>query len=90
MEQYEFDSITTRVRHPRENIAELQNNNDQLTLNVKVSGNVQQANLDTVQTSINGIKYAQYLLWQALEGPFLKIGSPSVTQKEKVQQVEPQ
>ncbi|KAL8541529.1 hypothetical protein ACS0TY_002703 [Phlomoides rotata] len=85
--EFDFDSITTRVRHLRENIAELQRNYDQLTLNVKVSGNV---NLDTVQTSINGIKYVQHLLWQALECPLLKIGSPSVTQKERVQQAEPQ
>ncbi|KAL8554124.1 hypothetical protein ACS0TY_002375 [Phlomoides rotata] len=53
MEQSDFDSITTRVRHLRENIVELQRNYDQLTLNVK-------------------------------------IGSPSVTQKERVQQAEPQ
>ncbi|KAL8481207.1 hypothetical protein ACS0TY_027651 [Phlomoides rotata] len=56
MEQSNFDSITTRVRHLRENIAELQKNYNQLTLNVKVSGNVQQANLDIVQTSINGVR----------------------------------
>ncbi|KAL8541030.1 hypothetical protein ACS0TY_002354 [Phlomoides rotata] len=45
MEQYEFDSITTRARHLRENIAELQRNYDQLTLNVKVpeSGKVDSA-----------------------------------------------
>ncbi|KAL8461016.1 hypothetical protein ACS0TY_032484 [Phlomoides rotata] len=35
MEQSDFDSITTRVRHLRENITELQKNYDQLTLNVK-------------------------------------------------------
>ncbi|KAL8529663.1 hypothetical protein ACS0TY_006917 [Phlomoides rotata] len=62
MEQSDFDSITTRVRHLRENIAELHRNYDQLTLNVK----------------------------QTLERPLLKIGSPSVTQKERVQQAEPQ
>ncbi|KAL8463256.1 hypothetical protein ACS0TY_034047 [Phlomoides rotata] len=55
MEQSDFDSITARVRHLRENIAELQKNYDQLILNVK-----------------------------------LKSGSPSVTQKEGVQQAEPQ
>ncbi|KAL8470647.1 hypothetical protein ACS0TY_033271 [Phlomoides rotata] len=59
MEQSDFDSITARVRHLRENIAELQKNYDQLILNVKVSGK-------------------------------LKSGSPSVTQKEGVQQAEPQ
>ncbi|KAL8540015.1 hypothetical protein ACS0TY_001565 [Phlomoides rotata] len=58
MEQSEFDTITTRVRHLRENITELQKNYDQLTLNVKVSGYVQQVNLDNVQTSINGVGYA--------------------------------
>ncbi|KAL8457996.1 hypothetical protein ACS0TY_035752 [Phlomoides rotata] len=57
MEQYDFDSITTRVRHLRENVTELQRNYDQLTLNVKVSGNVQQANLDIVQTSIHGVRW---------------------------------
>ncbi|KAL8518328.1 hypothetical protein ACS0TY_009628 [Phlomoides rotata] len=75
MEQSDFDSITTRVRHLRENIAEF--------------GNVQQANLDIVQTSIHGVGYAQRLLWQALERPLLKIGSPSVTHNEKGQQAEP-
>ncbi|KAL8497263.1 hypothetical protein ACS0TY_020809 [Phlomoides rotata] len=35
-------------------------------------------------------RYAQYILWQALERPLLKSGSPSVTQKERVQQAEPQ
>ncbi|KAL8547243.1 hypothetical protein ACS0TY_006819 [Phlomoides rotata] len=89
MEQSDFDSITTRVRHLRENITELQKNYDQLTLNTKVSGNVQQADLDIVQTSIHGVGYAQRMLWQALERPLLKTGSPSVTQKEKVHQVEP-
>ncbi|KAL8531827.1 hypothetical protein ACS0TY_008432 [Phlomoides rotata] len=34
--------------------------------------------------------YAQHLLWQALERPLLKSGLPSVTQKERVQQAEPQ
>ncbi|KAL8554476.1 hypothetical protein ACS0TY_002605 [Phlomoides rotata] len=53
------------------------------TLNAKVSGNVQQANLDIVQISIHGVGYAQRLLWQALERPLLKAGSPSVTHKEK-------
>ncbi|KAL8533786.1 hypothetical protein ACS0TY_009977 [Phlomoides rotata] len=90
MEQSDFDSITTRVRHLRENIAELQKNYGQLTLNVKLSGNVQQANLDIVQTSIHGFKYAQHLLWQAFERPLLKVGSPSVTIKERVQLTEPQ
>ncbi|KAL8464888.1 hypothetical protein ACS0TY_034391 [Phlomoides rotata] len=79
MEQSDFDSITTRVRHLRENITELQKNYDQLTLNVKVNGNVQQANLDIVQTSINGVGM-----------PNIYCGSPAVTQKEKVHQVEPQ
>ncbi|KAL8501870.1 hypothetical protein ACS0TY_021109 [Phlomoides rotata] len=90
MEQCDFNSITTKVRNLRENIAELHKNYDQLTLNVKVSGNVQHANLDIVQTSIHGVRYAQHLLWQALERSLLKSGSPSVTQKEWVQQAEPQ
>ncbi|KAL8483470.1 hypothetical protein ACS0TY_026236 [Phlomoides rotata] len=90
MEQSDFDSITTRVRHLRENIAELERNYNQLTLNVKVSGNVQQANLDIVQISIHGVRYAQHLLWQALKRSLLKSCSPSVTQKERVQQAEPQ
>ncbi|KAL8531836.1 hypothetical protein ACS0TY_008439 [Phlomoides rotata] len=89
MEQSDFDSITTRVRHLRENITELQKNYDQLTLHVKVSGNVQQADLDIVQTSIHGVGYAQRMLWKALERPLLKTGSPSVTHKERVHQVEP-
>ncbi|KAL8488791.1 hypothetical protein ACS0TY_024450 [Phlomoides rotata] len=37
----EFDTITTSVRHLQENIMELQKNYDQLTLNVKVGGNIQ-------------------------------------------------
>ncbi|KAL8493819.1 hypothetical protein ACS0TY_024837 [Phlomoides rotata] len=57
MEQFDFDSIITRVRHLRENIAELQRNYDQLTLNIKVSGNVQLANLNIIQTSIHGVKF---------------------------------
>ncbi|KAL8552060.1 hypothetical protein ACS0TY_000938 [Phlomoides rotata] len=83
MEQPNFDSITTRVRHLRENITELQKNYDQLTLHVKVSGNVQQVGLDIVQTSIHGVRYAQRMLWKALERPLLRTGSPSVTHKEK-------
>ncbi|KAL8510026.1 hypothetical protein ACS0TY_017019 [Phlomoides rotata] len=89
MEQSDFDSITTRVRHLRENITELQKNYDQLTLNAKVSGNVQQANLDIVQAFIHRVGYAQRMLWQSLERPLLRTGSPSVTHKEKVHQVEP-
>ncbi|KAL8552788.1 hypothetical protein ACS0TY_001463 [Phlomoides rotata] len=77
MEQSEFDNITTR-------------NYDHLTLNVKVSGNVQQVNLDIVQTYIDRVRYAQHLLWQALKLPLLKVGSTSVTQKGKVHQAEPQ
>ncbi|KAL8552943.1 hypothetical protein ACS0TY_001568 [Phlomoides rotata] len=60
MEQSEFDTITTRVRHLRENITKLQKNYDQLTLNVKVSGYVQQVNLDNVQTSINGVGFQNH------------------------------
>ncbi|KAL8541378.1 hypothetical protein ACS0TY_002582 [Phlomoides rotata] len=89
MEQSDFDSITTRLRHLRENNVELQKNYDQLTVNAKVSGNVQQANLDIVQTSIHGVRYAQRMLWQALERLLLRMGSQSVTHKEKVDQVEP-
>ncbi|KAL8491984.1 hypothetical protein ACS0TY_023545 [Phlomoides rotata] len=40
--------------------------------------------------SIYGVGYAQRLLWQTLKRPLLRIGSPSVTYKEKVQQAEPQ
>ncbi|KAL8518422.1 hypothetical protein ACS0TY_009706 [Phlomoides rotata] len=90
LKQSEFDTNTTRVKHLQENITELQKKYDQLTLNVKVSVNVQQANLDTVQTSINRVRYAQYFLWKALKLPLLKVGSPSVTQKEKIYQAEPQ
>ncbi|KAL8492340.1 hypothetical protein ACS0TY_023814 [Phlomoides rotata] len=40
--------------------------------------------------SIHGVGYVQRLLWQTLERPLLRISSPSVTHKEKVQQAEPQ
>ncbi|KAL8543196.1 hypothetical protein ACS0TY_003921 [Phlomoides rotata] len=42
------------------------------------------------ETCEESCRYAQDLLWQVLERSLLKIGSPSVTQKERVQQAEPQ
>ncbi|KAL8511314.1 hypothetical protein ACS0TY_017933 [Phlomoides rotata] len=84
MEQSDFDSITTRVRHLRENITELQKNYDQLTLNAKVSGNVQQADLDIVQTSIHGVGYAQR--HRTREG---RLCYTSPSPKEKGQLAEP-
>ncbi|KAL8456863.1 hypothetical protein ACS0TY_034917 [Phlomoides rotata] len=89
MEPSKYDSIITRVRHLRENVAELQKEFDQLILNVKVSGTIQQANLDNIQNSIHGVRYTQHQLWFALEGPLLRKGSQFVTQKEIVQQAEP-
>ncbi|KAL8533555.1 hypothetical protein ACS0TY_009814 [Phlomoides rotata] len=73
LKQSEFDTNTTRVKHLQENITELQKKYDQLTLNVKVSVNVQQANLDTVQTSINRVR------GEGLEIKFISVASEDTT-----------
>ncbi|KAL8516459.1 hypothetical protein ACS0TY_014932 [Phlomoides rotata] len=73
MEKSDFDSITTRVRHLQENIAELQRNYDQMTLNVKFSGNVQHVYPTFVVASI-GTSIAQE--WLTIGDPERK-GSAS-------------
>ncbi|KAL8482639.1 hypothetical protein ACS0TY_025615 [Phlomoides rotata] len=90
-----FNSIWNHdgwLRHLRENIMELQRNYDQLTLNVKVNGNVQQANLDAVQTSINGIRVQQVEPQQVFQVPEPGKTDSAYTSpfsKENVHQAEP-
>ncbi|KAL2228435.1 UNVERIFIED_CONTAM: hypothetical protein Sindi_1823200 [Sesamum indicum] len=52
MEASEAKSIMLRLRHLRENLKELDRKFGQLAVNAQVAGQIQRANLDTVQVTI--------------------------------------
>ncbi|KAL0374039.1 UNVERIFIED_CONTAM: hypothetical protein Sradi_3319600 [Sesamum radiatum] len=76
MEGFEANSIMLRLRHLRENLEELDRQFGRLAVNAQVAGQVQRADLDTVQTAIRSSLVASTALWNDLREPTRK-ASPS-------------
>ncbi|KAL2225189.1 UNVERIFIED_CONTAM: Enzymatic polyprotein, partial [Sesamum indicum] len=76
MEASEANSIMLRLRHLRKNLEELDRKFGQLAVNAQVAGQIQRADLDTVQVAIRSSLLASTLLWNDLREPIRK-ASPS-------------
>ena len=76
MEAFEANSIMLRLRHLRENLEELDRKFGQLAGNAQVTGQIQRADLDTVQVAIRSSLLASTSLWNDLREPIRK-ASPS-------------
>ncbi|KAL2235767.1 UNVERIFIED_CONTAM: hypothetical protein Sindi_1308900 [Sesamum indicum] len=81
MEASEANSIMLRLRHLRENLEELDRKFGQLAVNAQVTGQIQRADLDTVQVAIRSSLLASTSLWNDLREPIRK-ASPSGMTRE--------
>ncbi|KAL2228420.1 UNVERIFIED_CONTAM: hypothetical protein Sindi_1821700 [Sesamum indicum] len=76
MEAYEVNSIMLRLRHLRENLEELDRKFRQLAVNAQVAGQIQRADLDTVQVAIRSSLLAYTSLWNDFR-ELIRKASPS-------------
>ena len=81
MEAYEVNSIMLRLRHLRENLEELDRKFGQLAVNAQVAGQIQRADVNTVQVAIRSSLLASTSLWNDLREPIRK-ASPSGMTRE--------
>ncbi|KAL0319978.1 UNVERIFIED_CONTAM: hypothetical protein Sradi_5259300 [Sesamum radiatum] len=81
MEGFEANSIMLRLRHLRENLEELDREFGRLAVNAQVTGQVQRADLNTVQTTIRSSLVASIAPWNALQESIRK-ASPSMMTRE--------
>ncbi|KAL0386228.1 UNVERIFIED_CONTAM: hypothetical protein Sradi_3017100 [Sesamum radiatum] len=72
MEGFEANSVMLRLKHLRENLEELDRQFGRLAVNAQVAGQVQRADLDTVQTTIRSSLVASTTLWNDLREPIRK------------------
>ncbi|KAL0324710.1 UNVERIFIED_CONTAM: movement protein [Sesamum calycinum] len=73
--QSEANSIMLRLRHLRENLEELNKKFGRLAVNAQVAGQIQRADLDTVQIAIRTTMVASTSLWNDLQEPIRKASS---------------
>ncbi|KAK4382539.1 putative enzymatic polyprotein [Sesamum angolense] len=83
MEASEANSIMLRLRHLRENLEELNNKFGRLAVNAQVAGQIQRADLDTVQIAIRTTMVASTSLWNDLQEPIRKASSSDMTNELK-------
>ncbi|KAL0309340.1 UNVERIFIED_CONTAM: putative enzymatic polyprotein [Sesamum radiatum] len=83
MEASEANSIMLRLRHLRENLEELNNKFGRLAVNAQVAGQIQRADLDTVQIAIRTTMVASTSLWNDLQEPIRKASSSEMTNELK-------
>ncbi|KAL0442064.1 UNVERIFIED_CONTAM: putative enzymatic polyprotein [Sesamum radiatum] len=79
MEASEANSIMIRLRHLRENLEELNKKFGRLAVNAQVAGQIQRADLDTVQIAIRTTMVASTSLWNDLQEPIRKASSSDMT-----------
>ncbi|KAK4382842.1 hypothetical protein Sango_2834700 [Sesamum angolense] len=79
MEASEANSIMLRLRHLRENLEELNKKFGRLAVNAQVAGQIQRADLDTVQIAIRTTMVASTSLWNDLQEPIRKASSLEMT-----------
>ncbi|KAK4390500.1 putative enzymatic polyprotein, partial [Sesamum angolense] len=77
------NSIMLRLRHLRENLEELNNKFGRLAVNAQVAGQIQRADLDTVQIAIRTTMVASTSLWNDLQEPIRKASSSDMTNELK-------
>ncbi|KAK4393997.1 putative enzymatic polyprotein [Sesamum angolense] len=77
------NSIMLRLRHLRENLEELNNKFGRLAVNAQVAGQIQRADLDTVQIAIRTTMVASTSLWNDLQEPIRKASSSEMTNELK-------
>ncbi|KAK4390247.1 hypothetical protein Sango_2088000 [Sesamum angolense] len=73
------NSIMLRLRHLRENLEELNKKFGRLAVNAQVAGQIQKADLDTVQIAIRTTMVASTSLWNDLQEPIRKASSSEMT-----------
>ncbi|KAL0356225.1 UNVERIFIED_CONTAM: hypothetical protein Sradi_4069400 [Sesamum radiatum] len=83
MEGFEANSIMLRLRHLRENLEELDRQFGRLAVNAQVAGQVQRADLDTVQTAIRSSLVASTALWNDLREPIRKASPSGMTNESR-------
>ncbi|KAL0463053.1 UNVERIFIED_CONTAM: Polyprotein P3 [Sesamum latifolium] len=81
MEGFEANSVMLRLRHLRKNLEELDREFGRLAVNAQVAGQIQRADVDTVQTAIRSSLVASTALRNALQEPIRK-ASPLVMTRE--------
>ncbi|KAL0308757.1 UNVERIFIED_CONTAM: hypothetical protein Sradi_5818000 [Sesamum radiatum] len=79
MEVSEANSIMLRLRHLRENLEELNKKFGRVAVNAQVAGQIQRADLDTVQIAIRTTMVALTSLWNDLQEPIRKASSSEMT-----------
>ncbi|KAL0288316.1 UNVERIFIED_CONTAM: hypothetical protein Sangu_2663700 [Sesamum angustifolium] len=79
MEASEVNSIMLRFRHLRENLEELNKKLGRLVVNAQVGGQIQRADLDTVQIVVRTTMVAPTSLWNDLEDPIREASSSEMT-----------
>ncbi|KAK4386159.1 movement protein [Sesamum angolense] len=79
MEASEANSIMLRLRHLRENLEELNKKFGRLAVNAQVAGQIQRADLDTVQIAIRTTMVASTSLWNDLQEPIRKASYSEMT-----------
>ncbi|KAL0345714.1 UNVERIFIED_CONTAM: hypothetical protein Sradi_4402700 [Sesamum radiatum] len=83
MEGFEANSIMLRLTHLRENLEELDRQFGRLAINAQVTGQVQRANLDTVQTEKISSLVASTALWNDLRESIWKASPSRMTNELK-------
>ncbi|KAK4410080.1 Enzymatic polyprotein [Sesamum angolense] len=83
IEASEANSIMLRLRHLRENLEELNNKFGRLSVNAQVAGQIQRADLDTVQIAIRTTMVVSTSLWNDLQEPIRKASSSEMTNELK-------
>ncbi|KAL2250146.1 UNVERIFIED_CONTAM: hypothetical protein Sindi_2488300, partial [Sesamum indicum] len=81
MEASEANSIMLRLRHPWENLEELDRKFGQLAVNAQVAGQIQRADLDIVQVAIRSSLLASTSLWNNLRELIRKASPSGMTHK---------
>ncbi|KAL0283498.1 UNVERIFIED_CONTAM: hypothetical protein Sangu_2886100 [Sesamum angustifolium] len=79
MEAFEANSIMLRFRLLRENLKEFNKKFGRLAVNAQVAGQIQRADLDTVQIAIRMTMVASTSLWNDLQEPIRKASSSEMT-----------
>ncbi|KAK4403209.1 movement protein [Sesamum angolense] len=79
MEASKANFIMLRLRHLRENLEELNKKFGRLAVNAQMAGQIQRADLDTVQIAIRTIMVASTSLWNDLQELIRKVSSSEIT-----------
>ncbi|KAL0291600.1 UNVERIFIED_CONTAM: hypothetical protein Sradi_7020900 [Sesamum radiatum] len=79
MEESKANSIILSLRHLRENLGELNKKFGRLSVNGQVVGQIQRADLDTMQITIRTTMVVSTSLWNDLQEPIRRASSSEMT-----------